>query len=189
MKTRNWKNRKTQDAKYYEEYKNKIYHNAEMKGDMNLFITLKGLRKGCNVYLRSRWFQKRFEEILDIYQMNYVSFENDLDIEYFISKRKFDKKKLIEEHEKPPSEHKYIGKFLGYPAFSDVSNGDEERCGVQFWQYDTPNQRQLIYGYRVPKDFPMTKWIGKWNQQKKKMEDVISESFGKKRVQLTLSFL
>lgn len=184
MKTRNWKRRITEDAKYYKEYKNHIYHNAEMKGDMNLFVTLKGLRKGCNVYLRSRWFKKRFEEILKIYGMNYIVFQDDFEIEYFISK-----KKIMEEHGKPPSEHIYIGKFLGYPAFSDVMNADEERCGVQFWQYDTPNQRQLIYGYRVPKDFPMTKWIGKWNQQKKKMEEVISESFGKKRVQFTLSFL
>ena len=112
MKTRNWKRRITQDGKYYKEYKNHIYHNAEMKGDMNVFVTLKGLRRGCNIYLRSRWFQKRFEEILSIYGMNYLCFDNDDSfshseklqsvcsfgaktddqIEYFISKRKFSKK-------------------------------------------------------------------------------------------------
>ncbi len=189
IKTRNWKRRITADGKYYKEYKNHVYQNAEMKGDMNLFVTLKGLRRGCNIYLRSRWFQKRFEEILKIYGMNYLCIEENGEMEYFISKKKFSKKKIMEEHGKSPSEHRYIGKFLGYPAFSDVMNGEEERYGVQFWQYESPNQRKLIYGYRLPKDFPIAKWLGKWNQQKREMENVISHSLQKTRIQFVISFL
>ncbi len=141
----------------FQKYKNWFW-NYGSNGGINLFLTIFGKRKGCNIVLKNIKNKSKFEKILNEYNMHYLSFFDNNRIEYFISKNKFNFDKIKYEHNKHPKYHKYIGKFLEYPTFFNVRNDCDKKntYGFRFELFRKGNQKILetIFGFRCyEKDF------------------------------------
>ncbi len=178
---------------YFQKYKN-WFLNYGSNGGINLFLTIFAKRKACNITLKNIKNKSKFEKILNQNKMHYLSFENHNQIEYFISKKKFDIDKIKNEYNKNPKYHKYIGKFLEYPCFFDVAKDGSKKntYGIRFelWMKGKNKMLETIFGFRCyEKDFNLN-LIKKMKKKRLIFEKTIHKElpnlFPKTEVQLNI---
>lgn len=169
------------DAFYFKKYSRYVKQNANSKGAINLFLTLKKCRESCYIHINSR-YKKSFLRVLKHYKMNYETY-NEENISYFIiSKKSISedvKRVFLLDGDYTNTDHRIMGKFLGYPSFINVRkvSNMKEIGSINFhFMINKDKYKELIYGFRIPNNEINPKMITKMNHMMRKYRKCIQKN-------------
>ena len=156
--------------------------NANSKGAINLFLTLKKCRESCYIHMNSR-YDKSFLQVLKYYKMNYETYKDEFYSYFIISKKSISEEvKYAFRHTEYDLKNPHIiGKFLGYPSFINVQEvrNMKEIGSINFHFMINKNKdknKEIIYGFRIPNNEINPKMISKMNNIMRKYRKCIQQN-------------